>query len=91
MILFNNERVAALRTPQWKYVGRSYYRSYNIPLAAFGMPLLFDITRDPGETINMAPRQPEVAHNLAARFSAARDLFEPLGKSQVPDTIPSAS
>ncbi len=91
LILFNNERVAALRTPQWKYVVRSYYRIYNVPLGAFGMPLLFDVTKDPGETINLAPRFPDVARDMAARFAAARDLFEPMGKSQVPDTIPSAS
>jgi arylsulfatase A len=91
LILFNNERVAAVRTPQWKFVGRSYYRPYNVPLAAFGYPLLFDVTRDPGETINLAARHPDVAADMAARFKAARDLFEPMGTSQVPDTIPSAS
>ena len=91
LILFNNERVAALRTPQWKFVGRSYYRPYNVPLAAIGYPLLFDVTRDPGETINMAARQPAVAADMAARFKAARDLFEPLGTSQVPEFLPSAS
>jgi arylsulfatase A len=91
LILFNNERVAAVRTPQWKYVGRSYYRPYNVPLAALGYPLLFDVTRDPGETINLAARHPDVAANMAARFKAARDLFEPMGTSQVPDTIPTAN
>lgn len=91
LILFNNERVAALRTPQWKYVVRSYYRPYNVPLAALGYPLLFDVTRDPGETVNLAARHPAVAVDMAARFKAARDYFEPLGTSQVPDTIPSAS
>lgn len=91
LILFNNERVAALRTPRWKFVGRSYYRSYNVPLAAIGYPLLFDVTRDPGETINLAARQPEVMADLSARFIAARDSFEPLGLRQVPDFLPSAS
>ena len=91
LILFNNERVAALRTPQWKFVGRTYYRPYNVPLAAIGYPLLFDVTRDPGETINMAARQPVVAADLAARFKTARDLFEPLGTNQVPEFLPSAS
>lgn len=91
LILFNNERVAALRTAQWKYVVRSYYRSYNLPLGALGMPLLFDVTLDPGETINLAPRFPDVAKDMAARLAAARDMFEPMGKSQVPDMIPSAS
>ena len=91
LILFNNERVAALRTPNWKYVGRTYYRPYNVPLAAIGYPLLFDVTRDPGETINLAPRYPEIAAQMAAQFKSARDMFEPLGVNQVPDTIPSAS
>ena len=91
LILFNNERVAALRTPQWKFVGRSYYRSYNVPLAAIGYPLLFDVTRDPGETINLAARHPAVAAEMAARFKAARELFEPMGINQIPDNIPSAN
>jgi arylsulfatase A len=91
LILFNNERVAALRTPQWKFVGRSYYRSYNVPLSALGYPLLFDVVRDPGETVNLAARHPDIAADLAARFKAARDYYEPLGTSQVPDTIPTAS
>ncbi len=91
LILFDNERVAALRTPDWKYVVRSYYRGYNLPLGALGMPLLFDIKRDPGETINQAARVPDVARDMAGRFAAARDLFEPIGKSQIADTIPSAS
>ena len=91
LILFDNERVAALRTPEWKYVVRSYYRSYNLPLGALGMPLLFDIMRDPGETISMAARCPDVARDMAIRFAAARNRFEPMGKMQIPDTIPSAS
>ncbi len=87
LILFNNERVAAVRTPQWKFVGRSYYRPYNVPLAAMGYPLLFDVTRDPGETINLAARHPAVAADMAARFKAARELFEPMGINQMPDNI----
>ena len=55
------------------------------------MPLLFDVTRDPGETVNMGPRHPDVATDMAKRFAAARATFEPLGKSQVPDFVPSAS
>ncbi len=91
LLLFNNERVAALRTARWKYVGRTYYRSYNVPLAKLGFPLLFDVTRDPGETVNLAARNPQVASDLAARFKAAVDRFEPLGLRQVPDTLPVAS
>ncbi|MCY7397488.1 MAG: sulfatase-like hydrolase/transferase [Sphingomonas bacterium] len=91
LLLFNNERVAALRTQHWKLVGRSYYRSYNLPLASLGYPLLFDIGRDPGETINLASRHPDVLADLTTRYAAARAAFEPLGKHQIPDNIPSAS
>jgi uncharacterized sulfatase len=91
LLLFDNERVAALRTPRWKYVVRTYYRSYNIPLAKFGYPLLFDVNRDPGETVNLAARHTQVAADLAARFKVARDRFEPLGLRQAPDKIPGAS
>jgi uncharacterized sulfatase len=91
LILFNNERVAALRTPRWKYVVRSYYRSYNIPLAKLGYPLLFDVMRDPGETLNLAARHPQAAADLQRRFVATRDRFEPMGLRQVPDNIPGAS
>lgn len=91
LVLFNNERVAAVRTQQWKYVGRTYYRPYNVPLAAIGYPLLFDVTQDPGETINLAARNPSITADLASRFIAARDYYEPMGTSQVPDTIPTAN
>ena len=91
LLLFNNERVAALRTPRWKYVGRSYYRSNNIPLAQLGYPLLFDVQRDPGETVNLAARHPAVERYLNSRFNSARERFEPLGLRQTPDTIPGAS
>jgi uncharacterized sulfatase len=91
LLLFNNERVAALRTPRWKYVVRSYYRSYNIPLAQLGYPLLFDVQRDPGETVNVASRYPAVERDLNGRFKAARERFEPLGLRQKPDTIPGAN
>jgi uncharacterized sulfatase len=91
LLLFNNERLAALRTPRWKYVVRSYYRSYNIPLAQLGYPLLFDVQKDPGETVNLAARYPAVERDLNSRFKAARERFEPLGVRQTPDTIPGAN
>jgi uncharacterized sulfatase len=91
LLLFNNERVAALRTQRWKYVGRSYYRTYNLPLAQFNYPLLFDVERDPGETVSLAARFPSVMADLTQRFAAARATFEPLGVQQTPDKIPGAS
>jgi arylsulfatase A len=89
LVLFDNERVAAIRTQRWKLVGRSYYRRYSLPLAALGLPLLFDMARDPGEHYSLAVNEPKVLADLQARFKAARDRFEPLGRRQVPDQLPS--
>lgn len=88
LVLFDNERVAAIRTDRWKYVGRSYYRGYDLPLSRLGMNLLFDVRADPSETYNLASRHPEVLKDMQARFEAARRTFEPLGVRKVPDRLP---
>lgn len=90
LLYFDNERLAALRTQRWKLVGRAHYRTYNLPLAKLGLPLLFDLAADPGENFDVAADQPAVARDLLARFVAARDSFEPLGKRQRPDVLPTA-
>lgn len=78
IILFDNAKVAAVRTPDWKYVVRSYFRTFDIPLGRFNYPLLFDIRRDPGENYSVASLHPEVAEALKARVKAARDFYEPM-------------
>lgn len=88
LVLFDNERVAAIRTQRWKLVGRSYYRRYSLPLAALGLPLLFDMARDPGEHYSLAINEPKVLAEMQARFKAARDTFEPLGIRQIQDQLP---
>jgi len=88
LLLFNNERVAGIRTQRWKLVVRSYYRGYELPLDRFGLPLLFDIARDPGERYNVAQRHPDVAKDLLARLAAARATFEPMGVRRAPERLP---
>jgi hypothetical protein len=53
--------------------------------------MLFDIVNDPGERYDVSARHPDVMRDLAARFGAARAAFEPLGKHQLPDTLPTAN
>lgn len=77
LVLFDNENVAGIRTPRWKYVVRSYYRTADIPLDAYNYPLLFDLATDPGENYNVAMRYPEIAAEMAARVQAARAHFAP--------------
>ena len=84
LVLFDNEQVAAIRTDRWKYVARTYYRTYDFPLASRYEPLLFDVRADPSETYNLASLHPEVAADMKGRFERAEARFEPLGKRYKP-------
>lgn len=88
LILFDNEKVAAIRTERWKFVARSYYREYDLPLARIGANLLFDVRSDPSEDYNLATRHPDVVKDMRARFEQYRQTFEPLGHKMAPDTLP---
>ncbi|MFN9847208.1 MAG: sulfatase-like hydrolase/transferase, partial [Alphaproteobacteria bacterium] len=79
LILFNNEKVVAVRTDRWKFVASSYYRSIVLPLAAIRGEGLFDVRADPAETYNLASLHPEVLKDMRARLDRARATFEPLG------------
>lgn len=79
IVLFDNEKVAAVRTPRWKYVARSYYRTYDIALDRY--PLLFDMDVDPGENYSVALNFPDAAADMRARLERARAKYEPLAKA----------
>jgi uncharacterized sulfatase len=79
LILFNNEKVVAIRTDRWKFVASSYYRSIVLPLAAIRGEGLFDVRADPAEAYNLASLHPEVLKDMRARLDRARATFEPLG------------
>ena len=78
IVLFDNAKVAAVRTDRWKYVVRSYYRTFDIPLDRFGYPLLFDMRADPAETYGLARLHPDIAAEMKARLEAAKARYEPL-------------
>ena len=88
LILFDNEKVAGIRTDRWKFVARSYYREYDVPLARIGANLLFDVRADAGENYNLATRYPEVVKDMRVRFEQYRKTYEPLGVKGEPDRIP---
>ena len=88
LILFDNEKVAAIRTDRWKFVARSYYREYDLPLARIGANLLFDVRSDPSEDYNLATRHPDVVKDMRARFDQYRQTYEPLGRKKEPDRLP---
>jgi arylsulfatase A-like enzyme len=76
IVLFDNNKVAGVRTARWKYVARSYYRIYDVPLD--GYPLLFDLGIDPGEAYSVARNFPEAAAEMRGRLEAARAKYEPM-------------
>ena len=88
LILFDNEKVAAIRTDRWKFVARSYYREYDLPLARIGANLLFDVRSDPSEDYNLATRHSDVVKDMRARFEQYRQTYEPLGRKKEPDRLP---
>ncbi len=78
ILLFDNTRVAAIRTPAWKLVTRVHTRGWHVNLGRFNYPLLFDIVRDPGENYSVASLHPDVVEDLKARHKAAREKYEPM-------------
>lgn len=78
IVLFNNAQVAAVRTARWKYIVRSYYRTYDIPLDRHGYPLLFDLDQDPGENYSVAALFPDALEEMKDRLERARARYEPL-------------
>ncbi len=78
LILFNNEKVAAIRTDRWKFVARSYYRSIELPLAAVRGEGLFDMRADSSEAYNLAALHLDVVADMQARIRRAQATFEPL-------------
>lgn len=76
IVLFDNAKVAAVRTARWKYVARSYYRTYDVALDRY--PLLFDMDVDPGENYSMARNFPDAAADMRARLDRAKAKYEPM-------------
>ena len=89
IVLFDNNKVAAVRTERWKYVARSYYRTYDVPLDRY--PLLFDMDVDPGENYSMARNFPDAAADMRARLTHARAKYEPLADAVPPHVAPASA
>lgn len=89
ILLFNNNHVAGLRTARWKLVARSYYRDMDIPLD--GLPLLFDMQADPGETYSVASLYPDVLADMRERLARARAKYEPIAAQFPPHVAPASA
>ena len=89
IVLFDNTHVAAVRTARWKYVVRSYYRTYDVPLDRY--PLLFDMGADPGENYSVAALHPQALAEMTARVEAARAKYGPIGAAFPPHVAPASA
>jgi uncharacterized sulfatase len=79
LVLFDNEKVAAIRTQRWKYVVGDYYRNFGRVAENAEYPQLYDMTKDDPEHYSVAQRHPEVLQDLRGRFARAQAELEPLG------------
>jgi uncharacterized sulfatase len=69
LYLFDNDRIAGVRSGQWKLVVETRYRvavtSFDNPQSYYGPEgLLFDLVRDPSETYSYTREYPEVVSRL---------------------------
>ena len=69
LYLFNNDRIAAVRSGKWKLVVETFYRtgvpSFDNPSSYYAPHgLLFDLEKDPTETYSFTREYPEVAEEL---------------------------
>jgi arylsulfatase A len=78
LVLFNNEDVAAIRTQRWKLVGRSHYRTIDVPMTAFGYSPMFDMQNDPGERFAANQSDPAMVGELQKTLEEEKARFNPM-------------
>ena len=61
---FSDERIAALRTQEWKMVVQARYRGIDRRLPEHDVLLLFDMQKDPMERYSMAMHRPDIWQEL---------------------------
>ena len=76
LLIFHQERVAAVRTKKWKLVEEAPYLSLQPPVeAASSQAMLVDVVNDPEESYSVAERHPEIVGTLRKRLQQARASF----------------
>ena len=77
---FSDERIAALRTQDWKMVVQARYRGIDRRLPGHGVLLLFDMQKDPMERYSMAMHQPDIWQELRTHLELGQRKLEALAK-----------
>ncbi|MFT5350214.1 MAG: arylsulfatase A [Planctomycetota bacterium] len=94
LYLFNNEDISALRTQDWKYITRAYYKTNYIAFdrikekMGFDYELLFDMRSDMPERYSQAENRPEIVKQMITMLEQGREIFEPLRSGPVPKVFP---
>lgn len=72
LFFFNGNDIAAVRTPRFRMVLRTYYKSFDVAFERFGTSLLFDLERDPQETYSYVREHPEIVKELMTAVEEMR-------------------
>ena len=75
---FSDERIAALRTQDWKMVVQARYRGIDRRLPEHDVLLLFDMQNDPMERYSMATHRPDKWQELQAYLELGQRELESL-------------
>ena len=81
LYFFNHDRIAALRTQDWKIVVRADYRNIERVLPEHDVRLLFDMRKDPEERYSLAAHRPDKWRELKAHLERGQRELEPLAES----------
>ncbi|MCY4265092.1 MAG: hypothetical protein OXE78_09560 [Gammaproteobacteria bacterium] len=86
LFLFNQNRIAAVRSGRWKLVVESRYRSSinSFEQSDYYGPngLLFGLQTDPSERYSYTREHPEIAQRLNEELTQARKVF---GAAKLPE------
>ena len=76
LYFFNHDRIAGLRTQDWKIVVRADYRNIERWLPGRDLRLLFDMRTDPAERYSLAAHRPDKWRELEALLMRGQKEFE---------------
>jgi len=94
LYLFNNEDVAAVRTQDWKYLTRGYYKKNYIAFdrikekMGFAYDLLFDMRLDHPERYSQAENRPKILKLMSSKLEQGRDIFDSMRSKPEPKVFP---
>ena len=91
LVYFDNDKVAGIRTQDWKLVTRFHYRNYNFTFDRPHYPALYNMEWDRAERFNAAQNEPEIWREMMELADEAGDEFRPLmQKQQIPYAKPAS-